>query len=146
GQRLVPVLPDLVRRRAEQDIDDVRRAEPLTGAVDRRQELARGLRAVPRRGRVRAVVAVAASLGRRLAEILEQGTAPARRDLAPAEQGLELLPLAPLVLLVRGGALDDLPDLHDVLQAVHHPRVGRLAVPYGTARFLIVRLDALRQI
>ncbi len=38
------------------------------------------------------------------------------------------------------------PSPHDVLQAVDHPRLGRFAVATGAAGFLIVGLDALRQI
>src|SRR5690606_6000346 len=102
----------------EQHVDDVRRAEALPRAVDGRQELPRGLGAVPRHGRVQAVVAIAAARRRILAEILEQRAAPARRDLAPAEQRIELVALAALVLLVRRRPFDDLAKLHDVLNAV----------------------------
>ena len=39
------------------------------------------------------------------------------------------------VLLTR----DQLSDLHDVLQAVDHPRLGRLAVAAGAADLLVIR-------
>ena len=68
------------------------------------------------------------ALRARLAEVLEQRPAPALRDLAPAEQRIELGALAALVLLVGFRCRDELRELHDVLQPVHHPRVGGLAV------------------
>ena len=86
------------------------------------------------------------AVGARLAEVLEQRPAPALGDLAPAEQRIELRALAALVLLVGFGCRDELRELHDVLQAVDHPRVGGLAVAAGAARLLVVRLDALRQV
>ena len=121
-------------------------AERLPRAIDGRQQLARSLGAIPRRGRGRAVVAIAAGFLTRLAEVFEQRSTATFRRLAPAEQGIELGALAALVLLVglRGG--DELRELHHVLQAVHHPRVGGLAVAAGAARLLVVGLDALRQI
>src|SRR5690606_4203588 len=70
GERLVAMLPDLVRRVAEQHVDDVRGAETLAGAVYGRQELSRRLGRIPRRGRIRAVVAVAAALRCFFAEVL----------------------------------------------------------------------------
>ena len=39
-----------------------------------------------------------------------------------------------------------LPQSNDILQAVDHPGVGRLAVTPGAARFLVIRFHALGQI
>ena len=44
------------------------------------------------------------------------------------------------------GLGDPLPELHDVLQAIGHPGVGRLSVAAGASRFLIVGLDRFRQV
>ncbi len=81
-----------------------------------------------------------------VAEVGEQRPAAAVGDLAPAEQRVELLAIVPLVLLVGVGVVDHLPQAHDVLQSVDHPCVGRLAVAPGAAGFLVVGLDALRQV
>ena len=85
-QPLVPMPRDFLGRVAEQHVDDVRGAERLARAIDGGQQLARSLRAVPRRGRRRAVVAIAAGFVARLAEVLEQRPPPTFRHLAPAEQ------------------------------------------------------------
>src|SRR5690606_39390533 len=57
-QAIVAMLRDLVRRAAEQHVDDVRRAEALAAAIDRREQLARRFRAVARLRRREADVAV----------------------------------------------------------------------------------------
>ena len=48
-----PKLPDALGRVADQDVDEMMRAEPLPGAIDRRQRLLRRHRAVPARRRAR---------------------------------------------------------------------------------------------
>ena len=145
-QLLVPMPRDLLGRVAEQHVDDVRRRR-TTGRCYRRPTTACARpRCRPRSRAARAVVAVAAGLGALLAEVREQRPAPALGDLAPAEQRVELGALAALVLLVGVRCRDELRELHDVLQPVHHPRVGGLAVAARAPRLLVVRLDALRQI
>jgi hypothetical protein len=144
----VPVARDLLRVVAYENVDDVRGAERLPGSIDRGQELARGLRAIPSRGRSDAVVAVAARRRRiaPLAEVREQRQPPAFGELTPAEQRIELVPLAPLVLLVRLRGIHESAQLHHILEPIDHPRVRRLAVAASAPRLLVIRLDALRQI
>ena len=69
---------------AEQQVDQVALAEALAGAPHRRERLLGRDRAVPGPGRLEAGVAVAAGLGQRLAEILQEDLAAAARGLAVA--------------------------------------------------------------
>ena len=80
-----------------QDVDQVRRAEPLARAVTADRIFVRILRAVDTLRRIKADVAVAAGLDP-LPEVIEQRHPPAGRRLAVAEQGVEPLVLPPLAL------------------------------------------------
>ena len=82
----------------------------------------------------------------RLAEIAEQPRAAAGRGFAQADQRIELAARHPLERVGAGRLVDHAPLLHDVLQAIGHPCVGRLAVAAGAAGLLVVGLDALRQV
>ena len=130
---------------AAQDVDQVHGAESLPRAVDGRQRLARSFRGVPRFRRIDARVAVAAGSAR-FAEIVEQPNAAAACGFAQAEKRVELAARYALVFVARIRLLDQPPLLHEVSEAVTHPRVGGQAIAAGTSRFLIVALDALRQI
>ena len=137
--------PDLLRLRAAQDVDDMRRAEALAGPVDRRQDLPRVLGAVDALRRIEADIAVAAGLDP-LPEILQQRRPPAGRRLAIAEQRVETLVLAALAVGPRILVLDELPAHPDVREPVEHVRLGRPAVAPGAADLLVVGLDAARQV
>src|SRR5690606_2776942 len=82
AQRLVPELADLGRIRASQYVDQVRGTETLAGAIDAGQRLLCSDGAVPRSGRVQAVVAVAAIARMGLAEVGQQLLPPALGGLA----------------------------------------------------------------
>ena len=160
GKGRVAMLAHLRGVLAAQHVDDVAGAETLPGAHDAGKQLLRLHGAVAGDGRREANVAVAAvrcgSAGFRhvargcrraiVAEVAQQGRAPARRDFAPAEQRVEFGAFDALVLLVRFGFVHHLAQANHVLQAVGHPRFRRRAVAPGAARFLVVRLHALGQI
>ena len=102
--------------------------------------------AVDRLGWRQAVVAVATRLRIALTEIGQQRLPPAPDHFGETDERIELLALH-LLEGFRSFALSDpLAELDQVLQAVGHPRVGRLAVAARTPGFLIVGLDRLRQV
>ena len=51
-----------------------------------------------------------------------------------------------LVGVVGIAGFEHLAQGNDILQAIDHPRVGRQAVAPGAAGFLVIGLDALRQV
>ena len=144
-QAVVAELLDLVGRLAAQDVDQVSGTEALAGAQRGGQRFLRGDRAVPDLRRIDAYVAVAAGL-RLLAEIVEQYDAPALRRFAVGEHGVKLLALDALLLVGRVGVLDHLAVDHHVVQPVGHPALGGLAVASGAPGFLVIGLEALRQV
>ena len=77
---------------AGQHVGEMADAEPHLGAERRRQQLARDLGRVDRRRRVEAIVAIAAMLGRVLAEMAQQDRAAAARRLD--QRGERVQPLA----------------------------------------------------
>ena len=79
-------------------------------------------------------------------KISEQAGAAAIRGLGETNQRLELADRHPLECLRAGELIDHAPLLHDVGQAIGHPGAGRLAVASGASGFLIIGLDAFRQI
>ena len=120
-------------------------AEALAGAQDGRHRLLRIDRAVEPLDAFLAEIAVAAGL-RRLAEIGEQGLAPAARRLGQRQERGQALAFDALAL-VRLLALLDLQaaQLH-VAQAVEGQRIGRQPVAAGAADLLVVGLDIGRQV
>src|SRR3954468_24705183 len=145
AQPLVAVLHRLVGALAAQHVDDVHRAEALAGAIYAGEELLCRDRAIEGRRRIEADVAVAARRDR-LAEIAEQPRAAALGAFAKAEHRVELGRLDALLRLAGLGFVDHAAKLHDVLQAVGHPRVRGQPVAPGAAGLLVVALDALRQV
>ena len=143
---MVPEATDPLVVLAEQYIDDVARAEALSGPVHAGESLACGFSRVPSLWRHETVVAVAAWSGAFLAEVREQGLAPARGQLAQAEHRVELAHLDPLALFAGLGPFDHLAQGDDVGESVRHPGIGRRSVATGPARLLVVRLDAFREI
>src|SRR6185503_14497821 len=121
-QPIVPERDRALARLAAQHLDEVRHPEALARAPHRGQKLLRGLRAVEARGRREAVVAAAARAAMRLAEVLEQDAPPAARGLAEGEHVVELPRLDALALGRALAALDEPAQLHDVAEAVGHPR------------------------
>src|SRR6266704_1952373 len=132
-------------RPAEQHVDHVPRAEALAGAIDAGQRLLRGHRAVPYPRRIQTVVAVTARPAR-LAEVGEQPDAATAGGLGQSNQRIELAHRRALEGVVGRGFVDHAPLLHDVGEAVAHPRLGRFAVASGAAGFLVVGLDRFRKI
>ena len=80
------------------------------------------------------------------AEIAEQAAAAAARGLGQPYQRVELADRYALEGIGAGGFVDHAALLHDVGQAIGHPGAGGLAVAAGAAGFLVIGLDALRQI
>src|SRR5690606_20552606 len=126
--------------------DDVPGAEALAGPIDAGQGLLRRDRPVEALDRLQAGVAVSARPVAGLAEVIEQHPAPAAGRLAVAEEGVELVALDSSLPLRRRRCLRELPQLHDVLEAVQHPGIGRQTVPARTAGLLIIGFEALRQV
>src|SRR5690606_33930413 len=81
-----------------------------------------------------------------LPEVREQRPAAAAGRLAVGQERLQALALGAPVALVAAARRQQARDLHDVLQAVGHERLGRLAVAAGAARLLVVALEALGQV
>ena len=82
--------PDLLRLRAAQDVDDMRRAEALAGPVDRRQDLPCVLRPVDALRRIEADIAVAYYVENRANRPFPQGRAStflANMDGTPLHKG-----------------------------------------------------------
>ena len=77
---------------------------------------------------------------------MQQGVAAAASDFTQAEHGVETMALDALVLVVAIGVIKHLPQLDHILQAVDHPRGGRLAVAPSTTGFLIIGFEAFRQV
>ena len=140
-------LRDALGHAADQHVDQVHGAESLTGAIGAGQQFLRGDLAVAELRRRQAVVAIAAIVaGNRFAEIAEQAVAPAARGFRQRHQRIELADRHALERVGSGGFVDHAALLHDVGQAIGHPGAGGLAVAPGAAGFLIIGLDALRQI
>ena len=121
------------------------RAEALTGAHDSRQHLLRRHCGVPQLGRRQAGVAVAAVAGL-FVEVRQQQPTPTGRGLGIAEHRVELHLVDALVLGRAVGAHDERPLLHDVGEAVRHPRDCRIAVATRATGLLVVALEALGQV
>ena len=122
------------------------RAETLAGAVGGRQRLLRGDRAVPARGRVAAIVAIAAGRPVALAEIAEQCLAAAADRLAEADQRLGFLALDAALALVDIAGLDEPAQIHHIGDAVGHPGVGGQPVAAGAAGLLVIGFEVFRHV
>src|SRR5262245_43572882 len=146
GEVVMAELPDALPLAAAQHVDDVPGAKALARAINARERLLRQLRAVKALGRLEAAVAIAARLCKRLPEIGEQNLPAAARALAIADQGFKLAPLDLLLPVRRIRCLDQLTQLRHILEAVEHEGLRRQAVAPGAARFLVISLEALRQI
>src|SRR5690606_16256245 len=109
---------------AEQHVHQVTDAETLPRAHDGREQLLRRNGPVERVDRLEAGVAVATSLGQRLAEVRQQRLAAAAGRLAERQQRLEPLPLRTLVLFAARALAEHARHLHDVGEAVRHERLG----------------------
>ena len=141
---LVPEAADAVRCLADQEIDQVLRSEAFARAGDGGEQLLGLDRAVEGHDAVDAQVAVAARL-RLLPEIGQQGLAPAPRCLAERDEGVQALPLDPLLLLAGFALLDLHPAKAHVVETIEGQRVGRRTVAPGAADLLVIGLDGFRQ-
>ena len=137
---------DALALAAPQHVDHVHRAEALASALHAREGLLRRFGGVPRLHRAQAVVAGAAPVGRRLAEVRQQRAASAGREFAVAQQRVQLAHFQSLARVPGVRILDHVPEHDHVLQAVGHPGVGRVAVPSRPSGLLVVRLDALGKV
>ena len=147
GELVVAELRDALGQAADQHVDQMHGAETLPGAIGAGQHFLRGHLAVAKLRRRQAIVAIAAIAAiNGFAEIAEQAAAPAARGLGEADQRVELADRHALERVGAGGFVDHAALLHDVGQAIGHPGAGRLAVAAGAAGFLVIGLDALRQI
>ena len=139
------MLENLVRRFAPQHGDQVFGAEALSGAQDRRQRLLRGHRAVDGLDGFETAVAVAARLAG-FAEIAEQRLTPAAGGLAQGQQRVEPLVIDPLDLVGPVGIVDHQAADPDIVHAMEHEGLRRLAVAPGPSDLLVVRLDGRREV
>src|SRR5690606_31616621 len=98
----------------------------LAGAIDRTQQFARQLGGVDHARSFETVVAVAASLGRILAEVPQQHRAAAPRRLDQHRQRVEAGALAGLPALVD--LTDSLPSLGEVAGGPQHHGNSWIAV------------------
>ena len=138
-------LAHLLRLLAAQYGDQVFGAEALAGAQRRRQCLLCDRRPVDRLDGREAAVAVAAPLAG-LAEIAEQGLAPAAGGLAQAEQRVQPLMLDPFRLLRPLRIVDHQAADPDIVHAVEHQGFRRQPVPPGAADFLVIGFDGRRDV
>ena len=76
-----------------------------------------------------------------LAEIGEQGLAPAARQFAQRDQRIEALPVDALLLVARLALLDLHPAQPHVAHAVERQRIGWQPVAAGAADLLVIALD-----
>ena len=134
----------------EQDVDRLpgaerRAAEPLQPHYGR-QQLLRGHRPVPHRGRRQARVAVPARTGGRLAEVPQHLRPAALGRLAQREHRVQVRDQPPPVREIAIGIVDEPPLLHHVGQPVGQPRRGRRAVPPGPPGLLVITLDRPGQV
>ena len=142
-QFLVPVHQAALARLAGEHRLDIAHAEHLPGAEHGRQDLARRLRRVDRCGRIQAIIAIAAGLGRVLPEMAKQDRAPAPRRLDQCTQRGQ--PRAFAGLPLRLDLADPRPRLGEILRAPEQMRHRRIAVAPGAAGFLIIGLDRFGQ-
>ena len=125
---------------AEQHVDDMRRAEALARAVDRRERLAHGLGRVAAARGLEADVAVPAGLGQALAEMGQQHLAPAGRGLREADQRVELRVLDALLHIARVGLVDEAAQERHVASAMRHPRHRGQPIAPGAPGLLVVEI------
>ena len=148
-QLVVPVARHLVGLAAEQDVDDLPRAEPLVPLPvkphDGGQHLLRRDRAVPDLRRGQARVAVAASQ-RSFGKIGEQHRPAAFGCLAQPEHRVQVALQPPPVREIPFRAVDQPPLLDDVGQAVGEPGGRRVPVAARPAGLLVVAFDRPRQV
>ncbi len=131
---------------AHQHVDQIVHAESLAGAMHAGQRLLRRFSGIPGLRRFDTGIAVAAGHRQRIIKVGQQRLAAAGGELAQTEHGIELVALDALARVVGFRAFQHLAQGNDILQAVHHPGIGRQAVASGAAGFLIVGLDTLRQV
>src|SRR5208282_3423386 len=141
---LKPIMPqadDPLGLVAEQDIDQVMRAETLTRSVDRRQRFLGCDGSVPARDRRTAIVAIPARRVIDFAEIAEQGLPPARNRFAVADQRLDFLPFDAALLGCRLTAFEQPQQIHYIGDPVRHPCISREPIASRAARLLVVSLE-----
>ncbi len=130
---------------AEQQIDEVFGAEPLAGPENCGHRLLRGDGAINHDDIAAAHVAIPARR-RGLAEIAEQGLAPAARRLAERDERVEAQPVDVLLLIGSGALLDLAAAQSDVAGAVEGERIGGQSVAAGAADLLVIALDVVRHV
>jgi hypothetical protein len=142
------MLQNLLGLGAAQDVGDMRGAEQLAGLLHAGQEGAGWLGQIDlfSTGLVgQAVVAGVAGLAAEmLAEIGQQGRAPAAAGLGVAQHGLQAGCRAGL--LGRRSFLDEILNSGDILLAVEQQALRRQPIAAGTADLLIVALQVLGQV
>src|SRR5690606_18160463 len=131
---------------ADENVDDVSRAEALSSTVDGRHDLDGSLGAVPGFDRRGAGVAVVAAAGMGLAEVAQDRLSAALSGFADAEQRIELGVLEALDLVGGVALVDHAAALDHVGHAVAHPGFSGLAIAAGATGFLVVGLDRGRQV
>src|SRR5206468_6500261 len=127
GQTVVAEAAHLLIVVAAEHIGEMADAEPHLGPERGRQEFAGDLGHVERRGRVEAIVAVSAALGRVLAEMAEQDRAAAGRRFDERGERVQAFALARTALRLDFG-FDALAGAREILGAPEQPGFRRVAV------------------
>src|SRR5438874_13828857 len=124
---MMPEAPDLLVIIAGEHIREMTHAEAHLGAECRREQLACNFGRVDRRWRIEAIVAIAASFGRVLAEVTQQDGAAAARRLDKGGKRVEALALG-RAAFGFDLLLDALSRSGEILRRPEQPSLGRLAV------------------
>ena len=146
AQAIVFPRQHLLRSRAAQDRDDVRRPEALAGQLHAGKKLLRGGGGVGHLALCgwRAVVTVAAGLPERLAEVGQQRPAAAITRLSEAHQCLE--PRFPPRSFTLAALIDEMAVDHGVAAAVKQQAIRPQAVPASAANFLVIALQVFGEV
>src|SRR3954468_9845343 len=133
----MPEAADLLGVVAGEHVGQMTDAEAHLSAECRRKQLARNLGRVDRRWRIETIVAIAASFGRVLAEVMQQDGAAASRCFDEGSKRVEALALG-RAALGFDLLLNALSRSGEILRRPEQPRLGRLAVAPGAAGLLII--------
>ena len=129
----------------QQYADDIGLAKTFTRAINTGQKFLSGDGPIKQVRRLGAGIAIAAGLTP-VAEIGEQNLPAATRRFCEAKQRIELLALH-IFALIRGiRFFDETIAQGNIFIAIEHEHVRRQTVATGSARFLIIGLDAARQV
>ena len=141
AQPVVPALAHALVLAPRQHLLQMAHAEALPRAVYRPQQLARQFGDIGHARLFEAIVAIAAALGRVLAEMAQQHRAAAGGGLDQPGKRIEPGALGIAARLVDFG--QPLPRGGEIARTPEHHRLGRIAVAPRAPGFLVIALDRL---